>query len=233
MNVMRLLQNIWKVSILKTIIFNFKYFQLKTAILFPVIIYDNVILRKIKGKIILQEKPKFGTIKIGVKTNRFLTSKDKLIWDMNGGVLIFSNWVALGQSLYMYIGEKGTVKVGKNTVISGGKNGKLIATNNIQIGNNCRIAADVEIIDTSFHYLINTCTNDRNEINGRIIVGDNCWIGSHSKIYKNTRIADFTTIGSNSVTRKNYGDEKYGVYGGNPAKLISNGWYRDLAYSDS
>lgn len=233
MNFIRLLQNIWKVSIVKTIIFNFKYFQLKTALLFPVIIYHNVILKKMKGKIILEEEAKFGTIKIGVTTNRYLTSKDKLIWDMNGGVLLFSKWVVLGQGLYMYIGEKSTVKIGENTVISGGKNGKLISTNTIHIGNNCRIAADVEIVDTSFHYLVNLETKERNEINGQITIGDNCWIGSHSKIYKNTKTAAFTTIGSNSVTRKDYGDEKNVVYGGNPAKLLITGWYRDLTYGDS
>ena len=233
MNFMRFLQNIMKVSIVKTIIFNFKYFPLKTAILFPVIVYHHVILRKLKGKIILHEKPKFGIIKIGVTIHRFLTSKDKLIWDMNGGVLILSNWVVLGQGLYIYIGKKSSVKIDENTVITGGRGGKLISTNNIQIGNNCRIATDVQIIDTSFHYLINIDTKDRNEINGPIIIGDNCWIGSHSKIYKNTKMGDFTTIGSDSVTRKDYGDERYRVYGGNPAKLIREGWYRDLTYVDS
>ena len=233
MSITTFLNNLCKVSIVKTIIFNFNYFQLRTAILFPVIIYRNVILRSMKGKIILEDKPKFGTIKVGITLNRYLTSNDKFIWDINGGILVLSNWVALGQSLYIFIGQKGTLRIGENTVISGGKNGKIIAFNNINIGNNCRIAADVEIIDTSFHYLINIDTNERNDINGKIVIGNNCWIGSHSKIYKNTKVADYTTIGSNSVTRKDYGNDTYLVYGGSPAKIILKGWYRDLSDLDS
>lgn len=220
-------EKIWSISIIKTLIFNFRYFNFKTAIKLPVFVYNNVILKDMKGKVLFAERPKMGSIKLGFCNHPFLTNNDKLIWHQKGGQVIFSNNILIGQGTYVEIGKNGKLEIGSNSYIGGG-NTKLITYCHINIKANFRASWNIEIIDTSFHHLINYTTNKHNEINGTIHIGNNNWIGSHSKIYKNTITADFSTFGANSILFNNFGNEEYCVYTGNPPKIIKKGWYRDL-----
>lgn len=173
MRILNAVKTLWKISIFKTIIFNFNYFPFKTAIIFPVIVYNNVILKKMNGKIVLTDPHITGSIKLGYKFYDFLTSNDKLIWLQNGGVVELGNYVVFGQGLFVKLKQKGFLKIGSNTNIPGGKNSKIISSIGIYIGNNCRFSWDVRIIDTSFHYLINKETGERNNIKGIITIGNN------------------------------------------------------------
>ncbi|OBR89902.1 hypothetical protein CLRAG_38790 [Clostridium ragsdalei P11] len=49
----------------KTILFNFRYFSLKDAIKFPIILSHRVVLSKMDGKIVIEAPIKFGMIRIG------------------------------------------------------------------------------------------------------------------------------------------------------------------------
>lgn len=229
---LKIIKNIWSVSILKTLMFNFKYFHYKIAIQFPVIVCNNVLLKNLKGTVELKENPKFRTIIIGYSFYGDLTKNDKLIWNQTGGHVKLSNNILIGQGTYVQIGKKGSLEIGDNVVFGGGKNAKIITFNKICINRNSRLAWNAELCDTSFHQLINYETGEQNMINGTIHIGETNWIGNNSKIYKNTKTANFSTFGANSLIFRDFGNEEYCVYIGNPLKLVKKGWYRDLSSNE-
>lgn len=85
----------------------------------------------------------------------------------------------------------------------------------ISVGDNVMISTNVKLLahDASTGYVNGGYTKI-----GRIVVGNNVFIGSGSIVLCNTKIGDNVIIGSNSVVTKDL--ESNGVYAGNPAKLI-------------
>jgi hypothetical protein len=60
-----LISFIWEIYFIKTVIVKLKYFPLKVAIMYPVIIDNRTILKSINGRVDLNVKPKFGLIRFG------------------------------------------------------------------------------------------------------------------------------------------------------------------------
>lgn len=107
----------------------------------------------------------------------------------------------------------------------------------IQIGDNCHIYSSIV---TPESYLINignnvtiapgTCllthdnsvsklSNNFTDTFGRIIIGDNCFIGANSIILPGVELGKNTIVAAGSVVTKSF--EGNVVIGGNPAKIIS------------
>ena len=94
----------------------------------------------------------------------------------------------------------------------------ILAANRIEIKSDCRIGANVTMMDYEAH-----CTNpnERNQLGkiGQIIIGRNVWIGNNTVILKNVNIGDNSIIAACSVVLKgNYPSNC--IIGGNPAKVI-------------
>lgn len=86
----------------------------------------------------------------------------------------------------------GGVYIGKFTTIAG--NGSQILTHSVNIYNSRQTAGSVKI-------------------------GDYCFIGTRSIMLMNSSIPSFSVLGAGSILIKNF-DVQYGLYAGNPAKLI-------------
>lgn len=84
----------------------------------------------------------------------------------------------------------------------------------IQIGDNVTIAPRVHILahDAS------TCFSLGYAKIGRVIIGNNVFIGAESVVLPNVTIGDNVVIGANSTITKNLNANS--VYAGNPAKFI-------------
>lgn len=89
----------------------------------------------------------------------------------------------------------------------------------IEIGDNVTIADHVSFIthDNS----ISKVLKDKSDLFGKIIIGNNCFIGAHSVIMYGIQLADNTIVASGSVVTKSF-SEPNTIIGGNPAKVISN-----------
>lgn len=89
----------------------------------------------------------------------------------------------------------------------------------ISIGQNCRIGANVEILDSDFH---GTKVEDRGvslpEWAKPVQVGDNVFIGSNVKIMKGVTIGNGSIIANGSLVSKDVPANV--IAGGNPAKVI-------------
>ena len=72
---------------LKTLYFNLKYFSLRQALKFPVLISKNVYLKEVSGKIHFECPIKFGLIRIGYGNVGIFDKKmSRTIWDVSGDV---------------------------------------------------------------------------------------------------------------------------------------------------
>lgn len=112
--------------------------------------------------------------------------------------------------------RKQGVRIGDRThIFSNISNGEPYL---ISIGDDVTISNNVSFIthDASIrHYIEN-----KTDVFGKIVIGNNCFIGMSSVILPGVQIADNCVIGAGSVVTKSI-KEKGTVWGGNPAKQIT------------
>ncbi|MRT17800.1 acyltransferase [Vitellibacter sp. q18] len=111
-----------------------------------------------------------------------------------------------------------SIEIGENTRIHGTC---IHAYNKIQIGKNCLIAANTNIIDGNAHEL--SMENPQNRINtadgGKpIIIEDNVWIAANCIILGGSKIGSGAIITAGSVVKGTVPPKS--IFGGNPAILL-------------
>jgi len=97
----------------------------------------------------------------------------------------------------------------------------IVCAERIEIGNDCLIGKDVQMIDFDAHGL--TPSERRNSI-GKvrpIVIGKNVWIGNNAIILKGTEIGDNSVIGAGAVVIGGKFPSNV-VIAGNPAKVVKS-----------
>ena len=89
----------------------------------------------------------------------------------------------------------------------------------IEIGNNVTISSDV-IFVTHDNSIIKIDSAKPN-LFGKIVVGNNCFIGQRSMLLYGITLADSIIVAAGSVVTKSF-DESNIIIGGNPARKISS-----------
>ena len=110
------------------------------------------------------------------------------------------------------------IEIGENTRIHGTC---IHAFNKIQIGNNCLIAANTNIIDGNGHELCMENPEDRintKDHGNPIAIADNVWIAANCIILGGTKIGEGAIITAGSIVIGNVPAKS--IFGGNPAILI-------------
>lgn len=114
----------------------------------------------------------------------------------------------------------------KNAIIKIGENCRIHGTcihayNKIEIGNNCLIAANTQIIDGNGHQLL--MNNPSERINSKdegnpIIIEDNVWIATNVVILGGTVIGKGSVISAGSIVKGIIPPNS--IYGGNPGRIL-------------
>ena len=145
------------------------------------------------------------------KFNRILPFGDYFIdrWE-KAKILNFGK----GSSVYDNVLVFGDVKVGTNTwigpnVILDGSGIELI------IGNSCDVSAGVQI------YTHDTVKRTILGKKGKVMIGNNCYIGPNVIISKDVKIGNNVIIGANSFVNKNIPSNSRAF--GTPVKMIQQG----------
>lgn len=110
--------------------------------------------------------------------------------------------------------RKEGIKVGKNCVICSFL--KIAEPFLVEIGDDCVVSSDVLFI--THDHSINKVT-DRSNLFGRIIIGNNCFIGQGSILLYGVELSSNIIVASESVVTRSF-DEGNIIIGGNPAKKI-------------
>lgn len=210
---------------IKTLYFNFKMFPFKIAMKLPVFFYGSIKFSSLKGKIIIDAPIKKGMIGFGQAYEMFsLSAKSSEL--ILKGKLIFRGYAQFGKDCSIFIGDDAELDFGDMS--SMGSKGNLICTKKITLKNSARVGSESQIIDTSFHQMINTNTGEKYEVSKPIIIGKNNYVGARVSIMKGTVTPDNCTIASNSLCNKDYSQLGSNILiGGIPAKLLKVNISRD------
>lgn len=136
--------------------------------------------------------------------------------------------VAVVSKLFKSVGVNVNVERGarfgyKNNIVIGDNSGIGINANippDITIGNNVMMGPDC-VIYAANHKFDETSipmNQQGHEPMKKTIIGNDVWIGGRVIMMPGKTIGDGVIVGAGSVVTKDL--ESYGIYGGNPAKLI-------------
>lgn len=198
---MKLIESILKVSFIKTIYFNLRIGNKKSKL----IIGKRSLVKIDKtSKIDIQ-----GRLKIGLDIlQRTLTS---ITMGYNSKLIVDGN-VSICNGSRITIGNNATLTIGNGTYIN--ENSRIMVFNEVNIGENCAIAWDVNIIDSDFHKINYKTSVETTKIN----IGNNVWIGAKSIILKGLTIGDGAVISAGAIVTKDVPPKC--LVAGNPAKII-------------
>lgn len=165
---------------------------------------------------------------------RGVLHKSKAVHFQNPTTIVGGEYISVGEKTYFstflelcawvgYRDQKFTpiIIIGKNC--SFGRFNHISAINCIQIGNNLLTGRNVTICDnnhgqTNYDELITPPLLRPLYSKGKIVIGNDVWLGDKVTILGGVTIGDGVVVAANSVVTKNV--PSYCVVGGNPAKII-------------
>lgn len=130
------------------------------------------------------------------------------------GVLEISGDVNINKGCKIMIGPHAKLKIGEGSYIN--ENSRIQCRKHIEIGKNCAIAWNVDILDTDEHKIIEN--NIQVNTHESVKIGNHVWIGLKSTILKGSVIHDNCIIGAASLV--NTTCKEGCLYVGTPCKLI-------------
>lgn len=195
-DMMRLL-SIARVSLLKTIVINFRLLPFFIAVKFPIIVSRNVSFQRLNGVVKIDSPVFLGMIRIGfgdlpIKDFRY----DRSLLDLTGKI-VFSGSANFGISTRISV--SGTLSIGNNFRVSGGST--IICRKKVVFGNDVLISWDVLVCDTDFHQIL-AQSGERINSDRTVSFGDRIWLGARSTILKGVHIPDGVVVGAGSIISK-------------------------------
>lgn len=208
---MRYISEIFKLSILKTIYYNFKFNKSNKILL--LIAKRSIIKINKTSEINITN----GRLKIGLD---FLNRGRTSLTMESGSQLNINGYANICNGCRITIGKGAIFTLGNATFIN--ENSRIMVYKDLYIGDNCVISWDVNIIDTDHHNIVdNTITKIKDS---GIVIGDNVWIGARATILKGVTIGNGSIIAAGAIVTKDVPSKC--LMGGNPAKIIKEnvGW---------
>lgn len=213
------------VNWIKTLYFNLKMFPFATARKLPVIFYGSVKIKSLKGNFIIHAPIERGMIGFGQPYEIITRSKRTAEFYLEGEIVV-KGYVQFGIDYFVHVTEGARLQLGN--MASLGNNGKIICTNAITLGDFARIGFESQLMDSTFHQMIDTNTGERLPMTAPIKIGYYNYIGNRVTIMSKTVTPDYCTVSSNSHLNRDYSNlGKNTMVGGIPAKLVSENIARD------
>lgn len=221
-----------KLNILKTIYFNFRTMPFSVACQLPVLIYGPVKLYDLSGNVEFRNTAiRKGMVRMGRNVDLFSAPKRcAMISIGQGGRIIFYGPCFFSIDYCIRINSQATVSIGEYAAFGGGI--KIWCENSISIGKYTAVTFEGQILDTNFHYLLDTQTSEISRKTGPVSIGAFNWIGNRTVIMKNTKTPDYATVASLSLLNKDYSTQNNGpvMLAGCPAKIVSVGKVRVYSF---
>lgn len=151
----------------------------------------------------------------------FKTAKLTIAFDCNNAVCVLRKSSFRG---FIRIGEDSQVRIGagvtctENTYISAAEN------STVKIGDDCMIAASVQIRADDAHPIFSVATGKRINMPSSIIIGNHVWLGARSTFLGGTIIDDGSVVGFGSIVKGVFPNNC--ILAGTPARMIR----KDIAW---
>lgn len=223
MIIIRILKEIYRINLWKTIIFNVSNFPFMTATRLPIVFYGKCQTISGGGDIMLNVKPRYGILKIGDNNSWTYGIKRKptevTYICINGTLKINGDNISILNGCKVYIKKKACLSLSKDIIIS--SRTKIHCANYIEIGSHVWVSWENQIFDTNMHYIDENGIVRNNK--GTVKIDDNCWIGNRCTLQKGTNLPKYTIVAQSSIVNKDFTDSPSGTIAGMPAKLIKEG----------
>lgn len=108
------------------------------------------------------------------------------------------------------------IVIGDNNYFN--RNLMIDACGYIEIGNGNMFGPDIYITDSNHQYGIGKSSKDLPMDIGKVVIGNNCWIGAKSVILKDVVLGDHCVVAAGAVVTKSF--PAGSIVAGVPAKLI-------------
>ena len=205
-----------RVSFLKTLIFNFRYFSFSQALKFPVLVARNMRLRNLKGKVEIKGGVKTAGIRLGFGNMGHFDARDERgIWD-NRGIVVFHSTAYLGLGTRISVNPNAVLTLGSAFSITA--KSTILVEKEVTFGSDCLLSWDILVMDTDFHPIYDNAGKQINHPRS-IVIGDHVWIGCQSLILKGTEIASGSVVGAQSKVSGSHTTPN-SVYAGEPLKVL-------------
>lgn len=227
-NFLKIIWHLWKLhfNLPKTLYFNFKVFDFRTALKLPVWLYGHIQLEDIhRGCVVLQQY-KTGGVRIGGWHTQIYGHSNRCISYLRiRGKLVLGKNIILQQGIIISVSDNATLSIGNNAHFN--ERVTIHSKLRITINDNCCIGWNTQIFDTGFHYMVNK--GKLAYRNAPVVIENNVWVGNSVSIMKGSYLPAYTIVASNSLVNKNFKEiGEHCLIGGVPAKYITNGVERLL-----
>lgn len=133
----------------------------------------------------------------------------------DGGQIILEDGVFLDDFVYLYA-QRGCLIIGKGSYIGVGCH--LVATDSVQIGKHCLVAAYSVIRDADHGIEKGVLITEQKQCSAPILIENDVWLGSHVVVTAGCKIGAGAVIGANAVVTREIPGHNIAV--GVPARVI-------------
>lgn len=223
MEFIRIIKELLRVNILKTVYINFKLLPFKQAIKMPIFLYGQVAIHTLSGKVIIDSPSVHrGMIKVGYRWLDFFPASFLKTQLYIKGTIRFNGTCTMSGGVGVFAQEKmSIIEFGDRTCIGGGS--FIKSMDSIKIGRSTRITSNCTIMDCNMHYVKDIETGFIARNRQPITIGSNCWINSGTVVTKGAIIMNYSVVARNSFLNKDYssyGENAFIV--GSPGKVVNN-----------
>ncbi|HET7115940.1 MAG TPA: acyltransferase [Hanamia sp.] len=121
--------------------------------------------------------------------------------DLSETTLVVSNGITFRDGVKILLGHSGKISMGANCFFN--NNCSINCLGNIGIGNDNQFGENVLLYDHNHQYGdVSQLISKQGYNIGKIVIGNNCWIGSNVVILKDVEIGDNVVIGAGCVIYK-------------------------------
>ncbi len=208
-------------SIPKTLYFNFRCFPFSTAVKLPVLVsFRTKILELHRGVITFGCRPYRFMVKFGFGGSSGIIERKNLICLEDGHVHFDGKAdFCAGTSLR----NGGELRFGDH--FWSNKNCTIWCSESISFGANVLLGWNIVFRDSDGHLILDN--GEPRPVEGKIEIGDHCWICSESHVLKNSGMGNDCVLGYGSLLTKRY-EENHTLFVGRPAKPVKHSinWMR-------
>jgi acetyltransferase-like isoleucine patch superfamily enzyme len=197
-------------------------FPIGTALKFPVLIYGKCRIVTLKGRIELEGGIQTGMLAVG-RSDPLRSAGNVTCLSLMGTLRVCGPCVIRrGTSLLVW--RDALLEFQPHCFVS--DNCSIFCFKHIRFGNNVTVGNNCVVMDTDFHYTLDTVRREVKDNRAEILIGDNNWIGGWCTVKKGTQTPVGTILaGPHTTALKNYTStvKPYSVLAGSPAEVVAEG----------